>query len=200
MKPIRTFTVIPSLPAPLERLRDLVYNLRWAWNHETIELFRQLDTDLWETTGHNPALMLGTIDQARLEAAAADEGFLAHLECVAHDFDEYTSGESTWFRRTHDTTDLSRGAEEQGSKGEVSSALLLRDPERLARILNDPDRPVQLIPSAELGTGFAGKAHPRDDAGKELIRQIVGLARQKAFRRRLVFLEDYDMAVARYLV
>jgi len=72
------------------------------------------------------------------------------------------------------------------------AALLLRDPERLARILNDPDRPVQII--------FAGKAHPRDDAGKELIRQVVNLARQERFRRRVVFLEDYDMAVARYLV
>ena len=49
------------------------------------------------------------------------------------------------------------------------ATLLLRDPERLARILNAPDRPVQFI--------FAGKAHPRDDAGKELIRDIVQLAR-----------------------
>jgi starch phosphorylase len=72
------------------------------------------------------------------------------------------------------------------------ATLLLRDPERLARILNDPGRPVQII--------FAGKAHPRDDAGKELIRQVVSLARQERFRRRIVFLEDYDMAVARYLV
>jgi len=72
------------------------------------------------------------------------------------------------------------------------ATLLLRDPERLARIVNDPERPVQVI--------FAGKAHPRDDAGKELIRQVVGLGRQEAFRRRLVFLEDYDMAAARYLV
>ncbi|MFQ6059490.1 MAG: glycosyltransferase family 1 protein, partial [Anaerolineae bacterium] len=110
MKPIRTFTVIPSLPAPLERLRDLAYNLRWAWNHDTIELFRRLDSDpstgasgqsLWEITGHNPVLMLGTIDQARLEAAAADEGFLAHLERVVRDFDAYLAGESAWFRRAH---------------------------------------------------------------------------------------------------
>jgi starch phosphorylase len=72
------------------------------------------------------------------------------------------------------------------------ATLLLRDKERLARILNHPDQPVQLI--------FAGKAHPRDDAGKELIRQIVELARQEEFRRRLVFLEDYDMTIARYLV
>jgi starch phosphorylase len=72
------------------------------------------------------------------------------------------------------------------------ASLLLRDPDRLARILNDPNRPAQII--------FAGKAHPKDDAGKELIRQIVRLARQEAFRRRLVFIEDYDMAVARSLV
>jgi starch phosphorylase len=72
------------------------------------------------------------------------------------------------------------------------ATLLLRDRERLADILNDPERPVQII--------FAGKAHPRDDAGKELIRQVVSLAREERFRRRLVFLEDYDMAAARYLV
>ena len=72
------------------------------------------------------------------------------------------------------------------------ATLILRDPDRLARILNDPDRPVQII--------FAGKAHPRDDAGKELIQQIVALGRQPALRRRIVFLEDYDMSVARYLV
>jgi starch phosphorylase len=72
------------------------------------------------------------------------------------------------------------------------ATLILRDPDRLARILNNADRPVQII--------FAGKAHPRDDAGKELIRQIVALGRQPALRRRIVFLEDYDMSVARYLV
>ncbi len=72
------------------------------------------------------------------------------------------------------------------------ATLLLRDVERLKRILNDPERPVQII--------YAGKAHPRDGAGKELIRQIVTLARQPEFRRRLVFLEEHDMAVARYLV
>jgi len=70
--------------------------------------------------------------------------------------------------------------------------LLLRDKNRLANILNDPKRPVQVI--------FAGKAHPRDDAGKELIRQIASLAREPQFRRRIVFLEDYDLSVARYLV
>jgi starch phosphorylase len=72
------------------------------------------------------------------------------------------------------------------------ATLLLRDIPRLQQILNQPGRPVQIL--------FAGKAHPRDDAGKALIQQVVKLAQQKEFRRRIVFLEDYDMAVARSLV
>jgi starch phosphorylase len=72
------------------------------------------------------------------------------------------------------------------------AGLILKEPDRLDKILNHPRHPVQII--------FSGKAHPRDDPGKELIRQIVELARQDRFRHRIVFLEDYDMAVARYLV
>jgi len=71
------------------------------------------------------------------------------------------------------------------------STLLFRDPERLAKILTNRDRPVQII--------FAGKAHPRDDSGKRLIRQIVHMANKDEFRRHLVFLEDYNMEIARYL-
>jgi len=70
--------------------------------------------------------------------------------------------------------------------------LLLRDLDRLARILNNPEMPVQII--------FAGKAHPQDHEGKELIRQIVQVSNQERFRHRIVFIEDYDMEVARHLV
>jgi starch phosphorylase len=70
--------------------------------------------------------------------------------------------------------------------------LLLRDMDRLGRILNNPTRPVQII--------FAGKAHPADFEGKELIRQIIQLSFQDQFRHRVVFIEDYDMAVARRMV
>ena len=72
------------------------------------------------------------------------------------------------------------------------ATLLLSDPERLKRMLTNPERPVQIL--------LAGKAHPRDDGGKELIRQIVQFARQDDVRARIVFLEDYDLSVARYLV
>ena len=70
--------------------------------------------------------------------------------------------------------------------------LILRDEERLARILNNKDRPMQII--------IAGKAHPRDIEGKNIIKSIIHACGKDDFRRRLVFLENYDIDVARYLV
>ena len=70
--------------------------------------------------------------------------------------------------------------------------LMLRDPERLRALLLDPDRPVQIV--------IAGKAHPADDGGKRLIQQMVEFADDPAVRHRIVFLPDYDMALARALV
>ncbi|MHB1318446.1 MAG: alpha-glucan family phosphorylase [Anaerolineae bacterium] len=70
--------------------------------------------------------------------------------------------------------------------------LLFQDPDRLSRILNQPGRPVQIV--------FAGKAHPEDGPAKELIRSLIHTTRRPDLRQHIVFLEDYDMAVARYLV
>jgi len=70
--------------------------------------------------------------------------------------------------------------------------LIFRNIERVTKLLNDDKRPVQFI--------FSGKAHPKDNGGKELIARVVQMARRAEFRRRVVFLEDYDMNVARYLV
>jgi starch phosphorylase len=70
--------------------------------------------------------------------------------------------------------------------------LLLQDPERLEAILNSKEYPVQII--------FAGKAHPEDNEGKQLIQGIVQFAREPAVSHRIVFLEDYDMHMARHLV
>jgi starch phosphorylase len=69
--------------------------------------------------------------------------------------------------------------------------LLLRDPERLLRLVRDNDRPVQLI--------FAGKAHPHDMPGKELIREIIHFAEKYDVTSRIVFVENYDISVAKYL-
>ena len=101
MKPIRTFSVVPSLPQPIEGLRQIAFNLRWCWSHESIELFRRLDRELWETVGHNPVLLLGSIEQSKLEEAAEDDAFLAHLNRVETNLVNYLAADSTWFRRTH---------------------------------------------------------------------------------------------------
>jgi starch phosphorylase len=105
MKPVHTFAVVPSLPGPLEPLREIAYNLRWAWDHDTIELFRRLDAELWEASGHNPVRMLGMIEQEKLEAVAADDAFLAHLERVRQDLESYLRSEHSWHRRTHTRSD-----------------------------------------------------------------------------------------------
>ena len=70
--------------------------------------------------------------------------------------------------------------------------LILRDVERLLKIINRPNMPVQII--------FAGKAHPADEPGKQLIQQIYRTIKLAETSGRLVFLEDYDMNIARYLV
>lgn len=72
------------------------------------------------------------------------------------------------------------------------ATLIFQDIDRLRKLLCDRDRPVQII--------FAGKSHPKDNAGKEFIRTIVHMANQEDFRRHIVFLEDYDMDIARHLV
>jgi starch phosphorylase len=72
------------------------------------------------------------------------------------------------------------------------ASLLFSRPERLALLLAHPDRPIQVL--------VAGKAHPADEAGKDVIQQVVDFAREPAAAGRVVFLEDYEMTLARRLV
>ena len=69
--------------------------------------------------------------------------------------------------------------------------LMLRDPARLKRLLLDPERPIQLV--------IAGKSHPADETGKQLIQQMVRFADDPEIRHRIVFLPNYDIAMAQYL-
>jgi len=70
--------------------------------------------------------------------------------------------------------------------------MMLHDPARLTALLLDPERPVQIV--------IAGKAHPADDGGKLMIQQMVHFADDPKVRHRIVFLPDYDMALARAMV
>lgn len=72
------------------------------------------------------------------------------------------------------------------------ATLLFKDPERLARLLNNPDKPVILV--------FAGKAHPNDHPGQDLIKTIHDFSHQPEFQGRIILLEDYNMSMARTLV
>ncbi|MGV8081542.1 MAG: alpha-glucan family phosphorylase [Syntrophales bacterium] len=70
--------------------------------------------------------------------------------------------------------------------------LLLSDLDRLDRIVNHPTRPVHII--------FAGKAHPNDDMGKNLVKRVIDICRDVRFRGRIFFIEDYSIGIARMLV
>ncbi len=70
--------------------------------------------------------------------------------------------------------------------------LILSDLERLLKIVDDPERPVQFV--------FAGKAHPQDKTAKQILRDLMGINHDSGWQRRAVFIEDYDQEVARYLV
>jgi starch phosphorylase len=72
------------------------------------------------------------------------------------------------------------------------ASLLFSRPERLAQLLADPERPIQLL--------VAGKAHPADEGGKDVIQLVVDFAREPAAAGRVMFLEDYEMTLARRLV
>jgi starch phosphorylase len=72
------------------------------------------------------------------------------------------------------------------------ATLFFKDKERLLKILTNSERPVQII--------FAGKAHPKDEPGKNFIKEIVKQSNDERLRRHIVFIEDYDVVVARYLV
>ena len=97
VQPVARVNVAPKLPPQLGRLHELTYNLRWSWDHESIALFRRLDPDLWEETGHNPEWMLGRMSQERLNALVQDTSFMAHYARVCRSFDDYMSAEQTWF-------------------------------------------------------------------------------------------------------
>lgn len=101
---IHQFHVTPALPEKLVPLREIAHNLRWTWDHATIELFRRIDKKLWETVGHNPVRLLGEVDQDRLEALANDDGFHVHLGRVLTEQRRHMR-RKTWYSKTFGEND-----------------------------------------------------------------------------------------------
>ena len=164
-------------------LRDLLaQRLGPGWENraldsKTLDLVFQIpDEDLWHIREHNRRhLIRGVRESAerslRMRNAPAAE--IAAVRSVLNP-DALTIGFARRFATYKRAT------------------LLFRDMDRLARILADNSRPVQFV--------FAGKAHPADNPGKEFIRRIIELSHDPRINGRVVFLEDYDIRVARHLV
>ncbi len=141
----------------------------------------------------------GAVDWSRLKAVSDQEllqarrgGRLRLVEGVRGRLRQraHATSPSAWVEETLDPGALTIGFARRVA--EYKRALLLfSQPERLARLLLDEERPVQLV--------IAGKAHPQDQRGKEIIRSLALAARSPELRRAVVFLEDYDIAVAAML-
>src|SRR5260221_14436454 len=96
MPNIQTYNVIPNLPAQLEPLREVTFNLWWTWEPSARRLFRHLDPDLWNRTNHNPVRMLQLSRQARLEEVSQDKTFLRELKEVYDAFKKYLARADTY--------------------------------------------------------------------------------------------------------
>ncbi|MGH2749270.1 MAG: alpha-glucan family phosphorylase [Actinomycetota bacterium] len=105
MKALRSFAVRASLPAPLDALSGIATNLRWTWDGRALELFRWVDSDAWEESGHDPVRMLGLVSKERLAELEQDSPFLTFLASVKDGLDRYLN-EPRWYQSHHGPTDI----------------------------------------------------------------------------------------------
>ncbi|MEA9976836.1 MULTISPECIES: alpha-glucan family phosphorylase [unclassified Pseudomonas] len=154
-------------------------DLPWRGTSESrvSELLEQVDdADLWQLRGQARALLFEFVRTHLARSEAVHGASLDAIESAGVAFDPQVL--TLGFARRFATYKRPN--------------LLLQDPERLLRILNHPTRPVQLL--------IAGKAHPADSIGQQMIRDWHGFIRRPETNGRVAFLEDYDMRVARHLV
>ena len=96
MPTFQIYNVTPTLPAALEPLREMSFNLWWTWEPAARRLFRHLDPELWDRTNHNPVRMLQLSRQARLEEVSQDKTFLRELKEVHDAFKNYLARKDTY--------------------------------------------------------------------------------------------------------
>ncbi len=151
---------------------------RWRGNLENVEedLRKISDNDLWEMRATQRRDLVDFLRK-----------HLVRLHCERGAGEEW--GTRCGLMLDHDILTLGFARRFTGYK---RTNLLLHDPERLLALLNDRDRPIQLV--------IAGKAHPRDDEGKEMLRQWHEFIARPDVDGHVVFVQDYDMNVASELV
>jgi starch phosphorylase len=101
MKALRSFAVRASLPHSLRGLLDIAMNLRWTWVPQAVDLFRWVDPDGWERSGHDPMKMIGAVSPERFEELASDGPFMSFLSGLEEDFTDYLK-KSRWYQSHSD--------------------------------------------------------------------------------------------------
>ena len=188
---------LPEAEVPITSITNGIHTRSWI-SHDLGELFLRYlgprfvdnpgDSSVWDRIDAIPSSELWRIHQIRKERLV----FFVRKRLAAQ-LRRQGSGPSS-MKGADDVLDpqaLTLGFARRFATYK-RAGLLFRQPDRLVRLLTDPQRPVQII--------FAGKAHPQDTPAKEIIRSVLGFTRDPRLLQRLVFLEDYDINVARYLV
>ncbi len=93
---VKQLLVLPRLPERIKKLQEMANNLWYSWNWEVVRLFIRLDADMWERCYQNPVEMLSKLPQQKLESAARDEAFLASLDKVYDQYQNYLA-QKRWF-------------------------------------------------------------------------------------------------------
>ncbi len=193
----RFFPNLPENEVPIGHVTNGVHIRNWV-SREMHQLFdRYLGTEWWQEPG-NPATWQPVDDIPDEELWATHERRRERLVAVARrrlvkqlERRGASQAELDRARGVLDTNTLTIGFARRFATYKRAN-LILRDLDRLKKILLNAQRPVQII--------FAGKAHPRDTQGKEVMKAIVQFCQQDETRRHSVFIEDGDLVVARYLV
>jgi starch phosphorylase len=101
LKILGRMAVFPVIPARINRLHELAYNLWWSWNADAQSLYQSIDDALWHSSGHNPVRLLREVAPERLQKLEKEGAFLKHYDRVMATFDAYMKPKETWFSKTH---------------------------------------------------------------------------------------------------
>ncbi len=181
--PIAHITNGVHIPTWIEPRTELLYNKylgpHWLADHDNPDIWSLVDDipdrELWNNHyGHKMKLILQIMNRARQRWLEAPEPRVILASGVLLDPNVLTIG----FARRFTTY--------------KRAALIFQDPERLRKMLTDRWNPVQII--------FAGKAHPADEPGRQVLQRVFSAAKDPYFGGRIAFVEDYDEQLAQYLV
>lgn len=168
------------LSREMEELFQQYLGPAWIHNPASVDIWKRIDKipdeELWRTHEKRRERLVAFARRRLVEQVKKNGGSLTELKHAAE---------------VLDPTALTIGFARRFA-GYKRATMIFRDIERLSDIINNPDLPVQII--------ISGKAHPKDEEGKRLIQEIYQITNEDNFRKKIVFIENYDMNVARYMV